>query len=344
MLFLLAFLVLRYNYGNDYFSYYDQFNLIKSGNESRFLNDKFFSLIIFISPNFRIFIFITSAIYIYSIYRIIKMYVEPDYYWLSILILLINPYLFLIHLSTIRQTLAISLILLYITIPKHFKYMRLLLLFCAVESHFTSIAFFVIYYCIRITGKYIKFKHLIYLTCISFFVLIFYDSFYNIVKDIASILTSNYAYYLSTNLSGSFRSFIFNIIIVVTILFGIYNLNDKLDFENKTIVLLSFTACLITILGQKVPYSSRILMYFDIFHIITFVKIAEQIEYQKKFQFSLSYFKRNLSTFLLLSVLFVYLGRYYNFFVGDLYGKHYRHYETVFQIQNDNKGGMNKIN
>ena len=104
---LFLFLALRYDYGNDYMGYYNIHSSLNAGMPAWGQNDILFKNLNLLIPNFYIYIAVISLFYIYTIYFLISKNLNVRRYWFAILILLINPYLFLVHLSGIRQTLAI---------------------------------------------------------------------------------------------------------------------------------------------------------------------------------------------------------------------------------------------
>ena len=114
--FLLIFLFLsfRYNYGNDYWSYYKGFQEI-----NRYVEFDIFDKQIHFEPGWvvlcKIFkpvgffgmVGFLSFLYCYILYDLIKKYVPIKLYWLAVFILLFSSNFFLTHLSAMRQTLAI---------------------------------------------------------------------------------------------------------------------------------------------------------------------------------------------------------------------------------------------
>lgn len=118
---IFIFLAIRYNFGNDYQSYYTIFKEIANSSKINFNYESshgrgieigwillnwllgpfgFFGLIIF-----------TSFIYCYCYYNFFISYVPKNYYWLSVLIFIFNPAFLLIQLSAMRQSIAIIVIL-----------------------------------------------------------------------------------------------------------------------------------------------------------------------------------------------------------------------------------------
>ena len=109
---LFIFLALRFNFGNDYTAYQRYYGYYHAGLFQYASKDVLYKYLNLAVPSFYILIAITALIYIFAIYMLIKKNLSVREYWMGLLILLLNPYLFLIHLSAIRQTLAICFVIL----------------------------------------------------------------------------------------------------------------------------------------------------------------------------------------------------------------------------------------
>ena len=110
--FLLIFIfsALRYGFGNDYFSYMNIFNTIKiTGWHSYLSTNALFILLNKFAPNFQMVIAITSAMFLIPVYFLIVKNVEAKYHVISLGIFLFHPYLFIVNLSAIRQSIAAAL-------------------------------------------------------------------------------------------------------------------------------------------------------------------------------------------------------------------------------------------
>lgn len=116
---IFLFLALRYNFGNDYNNYLIGFMEISS-NAKIFLTDAKwepgwrFLHIIFRPFGFFAMVGTLALIHCIILYRFVRRYVPPKYYWLALFIYIFEPYLMLIECSAMRQTVAISLFLLSI--------------------------------------------------------------------------------------------------------------------------------------------------------------------------------------------------------------------------------------
>ncbi|MBK5442698.1 EpsG family protein [Peribacillus sp. TH24] len=114
---LFLFLALRYDFGNDYMNYYRFHEAVNAGLQSTLGNGEIlYKSLNLLVPNFYVFVAINSLFYICTIFFLINRTLYRRQYWFAVLILLINPYLFLIHLSSFRQTIALC----FIVIAVHF--------------------------------------------------------------------------------------------------------------------------------------------------------------------------------------------------------------------------------
>ncbi len=94
-----------------------------------------------IPGNFIIFVSVLTAFYIFSAYKLIIKYVPEKYYFLSF-ILFIDPIIFLTNLSAMRQTLALSFLLLFIPYLIEKKYFMFCLgIILATLCHKSAIVF-----------------------------------------------------------------------------------------------------------------------------------------------------------------------------------------------------------
>ena len=116
-IFIFIFLSLRYDYGNDYMSYYQSFlDYTKYDylyNPSLEIGWLFLNKI-FSNLGFFLMIAFLSFFYLYILYHFILKKVDPKYFWLSLFLLLIVPSNMLINLSAMRQSVAISFFTLFV--------------------------------------------------------------------------------------------------------------------------------------------------------------------------------------------------------------------------------------
>ena len=106
--FLFFALAFRYDFGNDYLAYNQMFYEIKNGIRDTQVEYGWELFNRLCSPfSFQFLIVIWSFIYCIVFCDFILKYVPPKWYWLSIFLLVFDPYNMLVHVSMLRQSLAI---------------------------------------------------------------------------------------------------------------------------------------------------------------------------------------------------------------------------------------------
>lgn len=308
-LLLLLFMSLRYNFGNDYMSYLEGYELIKLGQNSHIGNSYLYKKLNIISPNFYFLITAISFFYLVVIFSFIKKNLGYNRYWFSLLLLLGNPYLFFIHLSTIRQTLAILFFILSVDFiyKKNFKKYFLLNLIGS-EFHRSSIILIPLYFII--TTKKISRIAKIFIIIIVFFLLS--DYLYIIIEKIL-IYFPGYKHYLEIPEKLGVRSVVISSFYVYFIFKYINKLNDQKMIYGK----LYMIGTIIQILAFNIPMLTRIGMYFDIFMVVAIPQIFSIItsKREKIINFGM--------------ILLILLLRYVSFFNTPLW-KSFFSYKTIF--------------
>lgn len=307
---LFLFMSLRYNYGNDYMNYYNAHTLINEGSWAWGNNNILYRILNNTFSNFFVMVTVISIFYLVTIGSLIKFNLSSKYYWLALLILLINPYLFLVQLSSIRQTISICFFIIssFFIIKKQFiPYIICILL--ALGMHSSAIVLLPIYFIIgekKITKKYV-----LYLLVILG-ILLFTPIFDLIVVNILKYLPEHYLSYYKENLTNSISSAILS---GIYLLFILFNLN-KLEGKEMVYGKLSLIATILSLLAIKLSMITRIGMYFDIFLIITIPQILSKMD-------------NKLLKFLWVILLFsIYILRYYSFFNNPLW-ESFRHYQSL---------------
>ena len=187
---LFLFLALRYNFGNDYPAYYRMFY---SHNLSGFLDAKieygyallctifkplgFFSLIIF-----------WSAFYCLTLYKTIRRYIPPQYYWLVIMSIISNADLVFFGASAIRQTLAFSCILFilpYLEAKKPIHYALGIVI--ASLFHQSALMFIALY-----PLMYLKLQNKTFIIIFGLIVLAFITILKSQFESIVNLITASY--------------------------------------------------------------------------------------------------------------------------------------------------------
>lgn len=310
---LFLFLALRYNYGADYGAYllkhkYEYTNIKLEGfwEQKEFL----YAYLNVLIRNFQLLIAVISLFYMLTINRMIKKNLDVKYYSLAWLILLINPYLFLVHLSSLRQTIAICFVVIAVgfAIKKKFL-MYIVFVLIATGFHQSALILLPVYFFLN-RKKISKFSFfMIYglLITLLFTPLLDYLMFESLKY------FPRYERYVSMGIQNNLRS---------TILTGFFFLLVSLNInklEGKEIVFgkLALISTFISMLAVKMNMIGRIAMYFDVFIIIAIPLIIARLKLKLSKQL------------VILFVVGIYLMRYVSFFNNNV---GYDAYRTILSM------------
>lgn len=324
---LFIFSAIRYNFGNDYVSYYNKFNLIKIGGEV--FKDPLFEWLNRVSPSFQFMIFITSLAYIAVIYWLVKKEMPKEYICLSIFIFIISPYLFLMNLSSLRQCIA----MLFFIVAVHFSNKKNYLLYfffvlVAMQFHQSAVILFPFVFFAN-ERKFDKKYVFAYLAVLA--VLLTMDNFTSIIQNIASGFDDkNYLYYANNGIKNSLRATLLSGISALYVVLSLPELKGKTLMYSK-LYLFSPT---LAVLAIRMSSITRIQMYFDIFAIIALPLIFKHNLEKGKVEIDRTQIGKTILEILKRYVLpalilIIYLLRYYSFFTNILWEEFFV-YRTIF--------------
>lgn len=320
---LFIFAAIRYGYGNDYYSYEDGYNSIHAGYHTIF--EPLYIQINKLCPSFEFVVIISSICSILPAYYLINRYVCKKYQWISIFIFVFNPYIFLMGLSAIRQTMALSLFILAINFSKNkriFPYIICITLACLI--HVSAIILLPLYFLAN--KKHID-KRWILIVLLGLLFMIVYgkDIVNSILQSFAGELSLNYSYYLLEEKSNSLRSIILTSITLIYIAINIPHLEGSTLMFSK----LYFIGCIFGILAYHVSMLTRFQMYFDIFSIVSIPMIMYQNNTQRTFKNGVGLLVNKY--FLPVLIFVVYGLRYYSFFTNPLWEPFYEYQTILFR-------------
>lgn len=307
---LFMFMALRYDYGNDYMSYLDSHTSINAGLYAWGADDTLFRILNIAIPNFFVMIALISLFYLIVVWYLIKNNLKVNQYWFAILLLLINPYLFLIHLSALRQTLALCFFVFAVNFAvkrKLIPYAICILL--ATGMHPSAIFLAPLYF--LLTEKPFNKKYL-FITMFVLGFLLFTPLFDIIANKVLDYLPNHYRFYYNQGLKNSLRATIISSFYLFLIVFNLSKLKGKEIIYGK----LSLISTILSVLAIKVSMITRVGMYFDLFLIITIPQIFSRIE------------KKIFRQILFIVLIGIYLLRYYSFFTNPLW-ESFREYQTI---------------
>ena len=324
---LFLFAALRYQLGNDYTSYYRHYLTIQRGGNP-FRMEALFTALCRIMPSYYWLVAFTSLIYISALYYLVNRNIDKKYIWSSFALLLLNPYIFLMDLSAMRQCLAISIFIIAVDFAcdrKLIPYMALIITAAAI--HTSAILLIPIYWYLNIK-KFNK-TAVILVVCLLAVMLINENLFNNTIGWVLRLLEGrtswSYSDYLEKGDQNTLRAMLLSSISLIYILLNLPHIQGKAFVFAKLWLL----AVALNMLGYRLSMLTRIEMYFNVFSIVAFPLIWHQARNRKFFKSSLM----NTTNRILLPglMIVVLMLRYYSFFTNPLW-EPFREYHTVLSV------------
>ncbi len=315
------FSTLRYQFGNDYRSYMDSYYAIRKGFDI-FENEFLFTFLNKTIPSYYLMIAITSIFFLWVIYKLINNNLRGVFAGIGILIFVINPYLFLMNLSAIRQCISMCIFIVatkYLLQRKLIKYMLMILV--AAAFHTSALILIPIYFFIN--EKSMNRMQTILLIAGMLLLLIEGGLVSNFVEIGLNIFdNSDYIHHFSQDSSNSLRATILTGISFVYVAANLVNLKGYKLVCGK----LYLIGLLFGMLAFHFSMFTRVQMYFDIFSIVALPAIFEY--HIKNTQ---DKYARLTQVYLFPSaIMFVYLARYYTFFANPMW-ESFSTYHTIFE-------------
>lgn len=319
-LFITLFALLRYDYGNDYSSYLKWFEYIQNGRASPYKNEIGFTILNQLIPSFQLLIAVTSAFFLCVIYKMIDRNTDGFYKSLAFLIFIVNPYLFLMNLSAIRQSIALSLFIISLKYARERKLFRYIVMIAfATLFHTTAILLIPVYFIIN--DKPVNRKQ-VALIVLALLVLMLESSIVEKITEYGLNFfdNPNYSSYIQEETSNSLRATLLTGVYFIYVAFNIRHLRGyqlvcgKLYLVGLVFGMLAFHYAMFT----------RVQMYFDIFSIIAIPAI---IRYHAKTPTGKWDKLVNLYVFPAV-ILLIYVLRYYSFFTNPMWSK-FATYHTI---------------
>lgn len=323
---IFIYLAIRVDFGNDYAMYEQFYNELDKSYVTfydltdydehfeylwRVLN-KLFS---YLGLNFFSLIATISLLNVIVFYKLIKEYVPIEYYWLAVFIFAFTPDFMLIHLSAIRQLLAILIMLVSLKFLQKKQYYRFII--AVIIAYFFHSSSLVLLLLIPLSMLKLKTNNMMIIIISALYFSLFFLA--NQFSSFISTITSSYAdrYDLYKDETGEVNSglgFLLSFIYLIFTLAVYKYANDK----QKLILKIAIFSILLSCMGIKVMMIYRVNMYFTPTLILTFPIVVSLI---RDF-----FVKRIFVTVLVLVTLYFYL----NFFKSDIYGEYYIEYKTIF--------------
>ena len=323
---IFCFLALRYDYGNDYNNYLQLFHEINNYSSFSLSNFNFKGNEIgwlYLNYFFEPFGFFAIQIFLagfscFILYRFIKKYVAPKYYWWAIFIYTFQPYHMLVQSSAMRQAVVISLFLLAIDFlieKKPFHYIGIILF----GTLFHSTAYFllplIILSYLRIQ---MKFKYVIVIVFLFFGLILFNGAIFNQGQQFVSMYFDNeYSGHIQQDVNEVTVGigFILNFIIYIILFYYTQHQNSTWQIIILNLVIISF---LLVPLTFSLPLISRLNFYFTPLLMVAYPVAFENIK--KK--------TIRIGFMVLISVSTIY--QFFYFFHSETWIEKFYEYKTIF--------------
>ena len=324
---IFIFLALRYDFGNDYMGYFEFFEDIDSyktlnlnlitvkGTEFGWLYlNRFFGL--FGEHGFFLMVAFLAGVTCYILYRFIKKYVPPKYYWFAIFMYVFDPSYMLVLSSAMRQQVA-GIIFLYATdFIVDNKPLKYIIAIIVASLFHTSVIILLIFVVFCVINSPIKPKVSLITAFILFLLYAIPSSFFASVEALVMKYTPFYEVYLyeepydKIGLGWALTMFIYGVILF-------YIVNDKSKLNNK-LFYLGISAMIFSSLGTVVPLASRYSLYFLalglVVYPIVFIKIKNPI-------FRLC---------VMSSIIILVVYGFFSFFNSPVWINKFYNYQTIF--------------
>ena len=278
MFIIFVFLSLRYNFGNDYMAYYDNFyNMSFSDRANADVELGYNALCSIFRPlgfySLQVFL---AAIYTYALYSTIKTYAMPRFYWIVVFCIISNADLLFFGASAMRQTLAFSVVLLGLPYLSRKRLTYFLYVGIATLFHQSAIFFAILYplMFINLSNK----KFIICFAGLAILLMtVLKEQFYTLIN---IVLSSAFEKYESRYGDSDLILMDSTIGIAVRILFMLFFLTclHKSKDSIKSIFLVLAVLCVVIFTMRDQVMLQRYTMYFGYMMAFAFTYVLETIK------------------------------------------------------------------
>lgn len=329
---LFVFAALRFMYGNDYYNYYRWFKHIHAGGESSFKTEILYNFLNRCLPSFPVLVALSSAFLIIVVFLLISKNLPTNYAWMGICIFVINPYLFLMNLSALRQSIATCFFIIAVVLACKKKYVWYCIL-VVVATLFHKSAILLLPLCIIINDKPVKSWICWAILGGTLLLLVASNLLLNMVVWVAERFgDKNYIYMAEQDMQNSVRATLLTSVYFIYVLFNLPKLKGKTLIFAKIYLL----SPLLGVLAREISMLTRLQMYFDIFAVVALPGIFRTIQARGPVKVN----RRNalitmwdcINKYLLpLLIVVIYLLRYYSFFTNEMWESFFT-YHTIFLL------------
>ena len=329
---LCLFAALRYMYGSDYASYFQKFSAIQSGRKGVFEDEPLFTLLNVLCPSFHVLVAVTSFAFVIVMYYLITRNLPRNYVWVGLLIFIINPQLFLVNLSAMRQCLAMLLFIAAIPFARQRKPIPYVLLLLIGAMFHKSTVILIPFY-LFISPKPVKAGKIIAVLAVVFAGLYLVD-----VVGLAKVAAlwfddTEYMHYATNEITNSLRATLLTSVYFFFVLFNLPKLKGRMLVYGK----LYLIGTMLGVLAFRLSMLTRIQMYFDIFSVVVIPAILIELRKEGKVKVDPSRPIKSvwgcINHYALPILVFtIYALRYYSFFTNPMWERYFSEYRTIFEL------------
>lgn len=320
-LFIGIVLGLRYNYGNDYFNYYE---IYKDCNTSKWNGDIDLGWYvinrIFHPIGYMGMILIITVTQQLLIYRVIKNNITPKWFWFAVFIYCFTSNYMALSCSMIRQSLVMAIMLNSVPLIERRQFVKYLIL-VAISFSIHKIALLTLpLFLFTYTSRIIRSRSFIFIifACVLFVignVEYLFELGFKLIADSGTDYV-NY-FFWDEGVIGKRQ-------VIIYVLFLLLFLRNKNRLSNIQLIfaLIVVIAYLLLPVTTMVQIFLRVILLFAFFQIINY----PQLIYNERFI--------GLRSSILIVYIVSTLLDFYRFFYSETYGLFYKYYHSIFSANN----------
>lgn len=321
---LVVFFSFRVQYGNDYSNYLRLFNTIGQASSFQEIQKQIDIEFGWLFLNyysqwlgFHFMLFLHLVLLLYPIYYLIKRYVPRKYYWISAFILCFHPSIFLLDLSMMRQSLAVSYVALSFSLVMDKKYLKTVICFLLAYSFHNTALIAIPFLIILRFIRWIDAKYIIYGGLTLYIVLMVSQEVLGEYTSYLMTLGELQEEYGSYNTKGELGSG-YGIILQFLFLLPAYVYHKNINETDRSIIFLYLIGFLFVPFSTVMVLYGRLTAYFMVYVIVLVPRLLVTCKNKAIYIFTLS------------CVMVYFLYSYYAFFYSDTYGAAYINYHSMF--------------
>ncbi len=268
---LFLFAALRYDYGNDYNNYHIHYLQIQAGDFSAYESEPLFTALNQAVPHFYLLIALTSLLFLAGVWAFLCMALPEERRWMGLAIFVGNPYLFLMNLSAIRQSLAMVAFLGAVELGIRRKFLAYCLAIALAALLHKSAWLLLALYPV-LSDRPVKPWECGAVCLVLAGVLLAVDLRQLLLWVAWLFRDGNYVHYVASSGSNSLRA---TLLTGVFFLYTLYNL-PRLEGRSLVYAKLYLLSTLLGILAYRLSVFTRMQMYFEIFALAALPAIASR--------------------------------------------------------------------